>query len=182
MGPNYACLFTLVTQGVSACCCPTENVAAYLDKMMAPFVRYLPIYVKLQTMLLVSLTLSLDSMSPIRVTIDIKSLYTNQPPTMVDYKLSHISWTNGLSRSHQHNTHLDTPALVELVLILNAFSFNGQHYRLFVGFNGEQIRSSYTGFVPQLRKRYIYARTGHASKDWKSKAHSKKTTVLGTVQ
>ncbi|XP_078350640.1 uncharacterized protein LOC144635403 [Oculina patagonica] len=64
--------------------------------------------------------------------------------------------------------------LAELVLImnLNAFSFNDQHYHqiggvamgskmgsnyacLFVGYIEEQIRTNYTGFVPQLHKRYI---------------------------
>ena len=62
--------------------------------------------------------------------------------------------------------------LAELVLKLNAFSFNDQHYRqivgvamgtkmgpnyacLFVGFIEERIRAQYTGFVPQLHKRYI---------------------------
>ena len=31
---------------VSACCCPTENISAYLDEVMAPFVKQLPTYVK----------------------------------------------------------------------------------------------------------------------------------------
>lgn len=31
---------------VSACCCPTENIASYLDEVMAPFIRKLPTYVK----------------------------------------------------------------------------------------------------------------------------------------
>ena len=68
-----------------------------------------------------------------------------------------------------------TPTLVrlaELVLTLNAFSFDDQHYRqiggvamgsrmgpnypcLFVGYIEERIRSAYPGFVPQLHKRYI---------------------------
>ena len=29
---------------VSACCCPTENIAAYLDEVMAPLVRCIPTY------------------------------------------------------------------------------------------------------------------------------------------
>ena len=57
------------------------------------------------------------------------------------------------------------------MLTLNAFSFNDQHYRqiggvamgtkmgpnyacLFVWFIEERIRDQYTGFVPQLHKRY----------------------------
>ena len=62
--------------------------------------------------------------------------------------------------------------LVELVLTLNSFSFDDQHYRqiggvamgskmgpnyecLFVGYIDERIRSAHTGFVPPLHKRYI---------------------------
>ena len=62
--------------------------------------------------------------------------------------------------------------LAELVLTLNAFSFNGQYFRqiggvavgskmgpnyacLFVGFIEGQIRTRYTGLVPQLHKRYF---------------------------
>ena len=62
--------------------------------------------------------------------------------------------------------------LAELVLTLNTFSFSGEYYRqiggvamgskmgpsyacLLVGYIEEQIRVHYTGFVPQLLKRYI---------------------------
>ena len=31
---------------VSACSCPTENISAYLDEVLAPFVKSLPTYVK----------------------------------------------------------------------------------------------------------------------------------------
>lgn len=31
---------------VSACCSPTENIAAYIDEVMAPLVKCLPTYVK----------------------------------------------------------------------------------------------------------------------------------------
>ena len=31
---------------VSACCCPTENISAYVYEVMAPFVKQLPTYVK----------------------------------------------------------------------------------------------------------------------------------------
>ena len=62
--------------------------------------------------------------------------------------------------------------LAELVLILNAFSFNGEHYGqisgvtmggkmglnytcLFVGFVEDQMLNQYSGFIPQLYRRYI---------------------------
>ena len=62
--------------------------------------------------------------------------------------------------------------LAELVLTLNAFSFNSDHYRqvsdvamgskmgpnyacLFVGFVEDQRLNQYSGFIPQLYRRYI---------------------------
>ena len=89
-------------------------------------------------------------------------------PTMADYRLSPIILTNRLLRNHLHTL----VRLAELVLTLNAFSSHDQHYRkiggvamgskmgpnyacLFVGYIKERIRSVYTGFVPQLHKRYI---------------------------
>ena len=69
--------------------------------------------------------------------------------------------------------------LAELVLALNAFSFNGDHYRqvsgvamgskmgpnyacLFVGFVEDQTLNQYSGFIPQLYRRYIDDAVGAA--------------------
>ena len=69
--------------------------------------------------------------------------------------------------------------LAELVLALNAFSFNGDHYRqvsgvamgskmgpnyacLFVGFVEYQMLNQYSGFIPQLYRRYIDDAVGAA--------------------
>ena len=40
---------------VSACCCPTENIAAYLYQVMAPFVRLLPCTMHLAFLILLAL-------------------------------------------------------------------------------------------------------------------------------
>ena len=70
--------------------------------------------------------------------------------------------------------------LAELVLTLNSFSFSNEYYRqlggvamgsrmgpnyacLFVGYVEQQIREQYTGFIPQLHKRYIDDIVGAAS-------------------
>ena len=66
------------------------------------------------------------------------------------------------------------------MLTLNSFSFNNEYYRqlggvamgsrmgpnyacLFVGYVEQQIREQYTGFIPQLHKRYIDDIVGTAS-------------------
>ena len=101
-------------------------------------------------------------------TMDIKSLYTSIP---------HNGGLEALTYYLDQRTIKEPPThtltrLAELVLTLDAFSFNDQHYRqiggvamgtkmgpnyacLFVGFIEERIRAQYTGFVPQLHKRYI---------------------------
>ena len=100
--------------------------------------------------------------------MDVKSLYTVIPnddglqalPYFLDQRTAKVPSTHTLVR------------LAELVLTLNAFSFDDQHYRqiggvamgskmgpnyacLFVGYVEERIRSAYTGFITQLHKRYV---------------------------
>ena len=63
---------------VSACACPTEHLASYLDKLTAPFVRQLGSYVKDTThmlQLLDSFQFSEDGQHRLVFTMDIKSLY-----------------------------------------------------------------------------------------------------------
>ena len=157
---------------VSACSCPTENISAYLDEVMAPFVRNLPTYIKdTNHALRVFDSFSfddLDARSRFLFTMDIKALYTVIPN---DGGLEALAHFLDQQTNKEPLTHTLT-RLAELVLTLNAFSFNGQHYRqtggvamgtkmgpsyacLFVGFVEEQIYANYTGFLPQLHKRYI---------------------------
>ena len=101
-------------------------------------------------------------------TMDIKSLYTAIP---------HNSGLEALKYFLDKLNVLDSPTVTltrpaELVLILNAFSFNNEFYHqvggvamgskmgpnyacLFVGYVEEQIGQQYTGTVPRLHKRYI---------------------------
>ena len=157
---------------VSACSCPTENISAYLEEVMAPFVRNLPTYIKdTNHALRVFDSFSFDDMdarSRFLFTMGIKSLYTVIPN---DGGLEALAHFLDQRTNKEPPTHTLT-RLAELLLTLNAFSFNGQHYRqtggvamgtkmgpnyacLFVGFVEEQIYANYTGFLPQLHKRYI---------------------------
>lgn len=157
---------------VSACRCPTENIASYLDQIMCLLMRNLGTYVK-------------DTIHAFRIfddfhfdntmtgerflyTMDIKSLYT---------VILNNSGLEALAYFLNKRPVLDPPTstltrLVELVLTLNAFTFNGDFsqqiggvamgskmgpdYACFsVGYVEERIASQYHGFVPQLHKRYI---------------------------
>ena len=83
---------------------------------------------------------------------------------MVNFKISPISSISEPTKSHT------LTRLAELLLTLNPFSFNEECYRqicgvaikmgpsyacLYVGFIEKQIRARYTGFVPQLHRRYL---------------------------
>ena len=100
--------------------------------------------------------------------MDIKSLYTVIP---------NKSGLEALAYFLNKRPVLDPPTstltrLAELMMTLNAFTFNGDFYQriggvamgskmgpnyasIFVGYVEERIASQYHGFVPQLHKRYI---------------------------
>ena len=157
---------------VSACNCPTENIASY--RLMSPLVCNLKTYVKDPNHALeIFSTFQFDNddtSERFPYTMDIKSLYTVIP---------HNSGLEALKYFLDKRLVLDPPTvtltrLAELVLTLNASSFNNEFYHqvggvamgstmgpnyecLFVGYVyvEEQIGQQYTGTVPQLHKRYI---------------------------
>ena len=90
---------------VPACCCPTENISAYLDEVMLPSLNNFRLTSEIPTMLLASLTHSL-SMNPINVLAFFSPWTSNRcilsSPTMAVYRLSPISLTEGLLRNHLH--------------------------------------------------------------------------------
>ena len=70
---------------VSACCCPTENISAYLAEVMAPIVKQIPTYVKdTNHALIISIFDSFafdksDQRPCFLFTMDVKSLYAVIP-------------------------------------------------------------------------------------------------------
>lgn len=108
-------------------------------------------------------------------TMDVKSLYTVIP----NCGLQALAYFLDKRDVKEPSTSTLT-ILAELLLTLNSFSFNNEYYRqldgvamgskmgpnyacLFVGHVEQQIREQYTGFVPQLHKRYIHDIVGVAS-------------------
>ena len=147
---------------------------------MSPLVANLTTYVKDTTHALeIVNSFDFNSSNPNQrflFTMDIKSLYTVIP---------NDSGLQALSYFLNKRPVLEPPTstltrLAELVLKLNAFSFDQQYYRqvggvgmgsrmgpnyacLFMGYMAERILSTYTGFIPQLYKRYIDDIVGAAS-------------------
>jgi len=79
---------------VSACCCPTENIAAYLDEVMAPLVKCLLTYVKDSNdapRIFDTFTFDGSDENPLFLfTIDIKFFYTVIPNNGGLQALSHF--------------------------------------------------------------------------------------------
>ena len=113
---------------VSACNCPTENTASYLDMVMSPLVCNLKTYAKdSDHALQIFRTFQFDNDDTSQrflYMMDIKSLYTVIP---------HNSGLEALKYFLHMRPVLDPPTvtltrLAELVLTLNAFSFNNEFY------------------------------------------------------
>ena len=151
---------------VSACACPTEHLASYLDKLTAPFVRQLGSYVKDTThmlQLLDSFQFSEDGQHRLVFTMDIKSLYTIIPNDEGLLALKYF-----LDKRENKDPPADTLVrMAELVL-----TFNGEYYKqvggvamgsklgpnyacLFVGYVEEKMLAEYPGEKPELYKRYM---------------------------
>ena len=165
---------------VSTFSCPTENISAYLDEVLAPFVKSLPTYVKdTNHALHIFDSFRFDTATPSHhflFTMDVKSLYTVIPN---DCGLQALAYFLD-KRDIKEPATFTLTRLAELVLTLNSFYFNNEYYRqlggvamgsrmgpnyacLFVGYVEQQIREQYTGFIPQLHKRYIDDIDGAAS-------------------
>ncbi|KAK2556809.1 hypothetical protein P5673_021016 [Acropora cervicornis] len=150
--------------------CPTENISAYLDEVLAPFVKNLPTYVKdTNHALHIFDSFRLYTATPghhFLSTMDVKSLYTVIPH---DCGLQALAYFLD-KRDIKEPSTSTLRRLAELVLTLNSFSFNNDFYRqlggvamgskmgpnyacLFVGYVEQQIREQYTGFIPQFHKR-----------------------------
>ena len=146
---------------VSACSCPTELLALYIDHVTAPFVRSPNNYVK-DTTHIDGHTTHIDGQRLI-FTMDIESLYTVIPNDGGLRALQYYLDKRGILEPLT-DTLL---RMAELVLTLNTFEFSGEYYKqtggvamgsrlgpnyicLFVGHVEERMLSSYTGINPDL--------------------------------
>lgn len=110
---------------VSSCGAPTERISEYIDHHLRPLVTKIPSYLKDTTDFLQKL-LSLGPLPQgcILVTLDVSSLYTNIP---------HNEGIEACQRALQTCPSPAPPTtyltrMIELILKLNNFSFNDEHY------------------------------------------------------
>ncbi len=155
---------------VSACGCPTELISSYLHHGMAPLVRNLPSYIKDTNMLSRSFKTFI-----FLAHINSSSQWTSNP-CILPFRIMMV-YLRALKfflekRPVQEPSTSVLVRLVELVLTLNNFSFDDEHYQqisgvamgtkmgpnyanLFVGFVEKQIFEQYTDTTPDHLGRYI---------------------------
>ena len=115
---------------VSACGCPTELIFSYRDHVMAPLVKDLPSYIKdTKHALQIFQHIHFSSTHKFIFTMDVKSLHTVIP---------HHDGLRALKfffdkRPIQEPSTTVLLRLAELVLTLNNFSFDGEHYQQISG-------------------------------------------------
>ena len=149
---------------VSACSCPTELISSFLDGVMFPLVKTLPSYIKdTKHALQIFDQIRFSGSHKFIFTMDVKSLYTVIP---------HRDGLEALKFFLNKRTILEPSTttlilLAKLVLTLNNFSFDGEHYQqisgvamgtkmgpsyanLFVGYVEQQIFEQYTGPIPDF--------------------------------
>ena len=159
---------------VSACSCPIELISSFLDHVMAPLVKDLPSYIK-------DTKHALQIFQNIRFNNTHKFIFTMSLYTVIPHHDGSRALKFFLDkRPTQEPSTSVLVRLAELVLTLNNFSFDGEHYQqisgvamgtkmgpnyanLFVGFVEKQIFEQYTDPIPDYLGRYIDDRVGTAS-------------------
>ena len=162
---------------VSACSRPTELISSFLDHVMVPLVKDLPSYIKdTKHALQIFQNIRFNNSHKFIFTMDVESSYTVTP---------HHDGLRALKffldkRPNQEPSTSVLVRLAELVLTLNNFSFDGEHYQqisgvamrtkmgpnyanLFVGFVEKQTFEQYTDPIPDYLGRYIDDCVGTAS-------------------
>ena len=110
---------------MSSCGAPTERISEYVDHHLRPLVVQIPSYLRDTTDFLRKLS-TLETLPPgsILVTFDVSSLYTNIP---------HNKGVAACREALETCPSLAPPTnylvdLIQQILTLNNFSFNGEHY------------------------------------------------------
>ena len=161
---------------VSSCGCPTEQLSAFLDDLFQPINTRLKTYLKDTNHLLEiynDVPPTLPGQKRLLFKHDVTSLYSVIPH--IDGLVAIKFW---LLREEDFQHDIDCILrLAELVLTLNHFEFDDEHYTqcrgvamgtrmgpsyacLFMGWLEERFFSSYTGPIPEVYKRFIDDTTG----------------------
>ena len=128
---------------VSGCSCATELISSYLDKVLTPIVKSLPLYIKDNNHALeIFRNLNFSGENKIIFTMEVTYLYTVIPNNEGLQALKYSFNQRPIKKPSSET--LPRPA--ELVLTLNCFLFGDNYYaNLFVGFIENKFFSNYHG-------------------------------------
>ena len=130
---------------------PTERISQFVDYHLKPLVQKLPSYIKDTTHFLLKLQeLGTLPSNAILVTLDVSSLYTNIPHKEGIEACRHFLNT----RSHKSLPTERICDLIRMILGMNNFSFNDQHFLQIHGTAmGTRMAPSYANlFMGKLEK------------------------------
>ena len=105
----------------------TANLAEFLDIYLQPIMKQLPAYLKDTTQFIREISDLHVHKDSWLVTIDVKSLYTNIP-NEEGIQACYEAWLKQEITDPQHPPAETLKQLLELVLKLNVFEFNGEHF------------------------------------------------------
>ena len=147
---------------VSGCACPTVEISRFLDIHLRPLVENLPSYIQDTTHFInhiQTINTKLAPLSPrtILVTADVCSLYTNIPHNEGILATKHALDT----RTNPHPPTDQLIRLLELILNLNSFNFQGKIYNQIRGTAmGTPCAPSYANlFMGQLEHKLIFSKS-----------------------
>ena len=131
----------------------TANLAEFLDFYLQPIMKQLPAYIKDTSQFLCEITETTIPKDSWLVTVDVKSLYTNIP-NEEGILACYEAWLIQETKDPQHPPAETLRQLLELVLKLNVFEFNGKHYlQKFGTAMGSKLAPAYANtFMGQLEK------------------------------
>ena len=111
---------------ISSCKAPTEGIShfVHVDHHLAPLVKKIPSYIRDTTDFLEKLqNISILPVETLLVTLDVKSLYTNIPHSEgIEACQTALNTSQVLRPPTEDLVHL-----IELILIKNNFTFQGEH-------------------------------------------------------
>ena len=100
------------------------NLADFLDIYLQPIMKQLPAYIKDTTQFICETANLVFDNNVWLVTVDVKSLYTNEQ----EIKACYEAWLKQETKDPQHPPPETLKQLLELVLKLNIFEFDNKHY------------------------------------------------------
>ena len=114
---------------VSSCGSITENISAFIDHWLQPYVKQLPSYIQNSTSFIKTIEREKFPPNCILASIDVSSLYTNIPHEEGIESLT--LFLNDKTQSYKHPEQPTPQILTELANIVlknNAFEFNEEYY------------------------------------------------------